>query len=153
MSNNEAADQVVNMSLKGIEMAAKISGLGAKNIAVYLYAVLNDQKKTKGKARLSGMLKPDYVIPFKLDKKAAKAAYMRHIEGKRLLPKLFRDQNHIDEIKGIYVPFWLFDADADRQCRLHQRAWTEVEDLRDRVQLGPGQHAHHIACISAGIHL
>ena len=60
-----------------------------------------------------GILKPDYVIPFKLDKKAAKAGLEKHLSGKRLLPKVFKDQNHIDEIKGIYVPFWLFDSDAD----------------------------------------
>ena len=61
----------------------------------------------------AGDLKPDYVIPFKLDKKAAKAALNKHMEGKRLLPKVFKDENHIDEIKGVYVPVWLFDADAD----------------------------------------
>ena len=85
------------------------------------------------KGRLSGMLKPDYVIPFKLDKKAAKAAYMRHIEGKRLLPKLFRDQNHIDEIKGIYVPFWLFDAEADANVRYHAEiVHPSYEDSENR---------------------
>ena len=67
--------------------------------------------------RLSGMLKPDYVIPFKLDKQAAKAGLARHLQGKRLLPKVFKDQNHIDEIKGVYVPFWLFDADAAADIR------------------------------------
>ena len=65
--------------------------------------------------QFTGILKPDYVIPFKLNKKAAKAALEKHIAGKRLLPKIFKDQNHIDEIKGIYVPFWLFDSDADAQ--------------------------------------
>lgn len=50
--------------------------------------------------QFSGALKPDYVIPFKLDKKAAKAGLMRHLRGKRLLPKVFKDQNHIDEIKA-----------------------------------------------------
>ena len=79
------------------------------------------------------MLKPDYVIPFKLDKKAAKAAYMRHIEGKRLLPKLFRDQNRIDEIKGIYVPFWLFDAEADANVRYHAEiVHPSYEDSENR---------------------
>lgn len=63
--------------------------------------------------KLSGMQKPNYVIPFKLDKKAAEAALKKHYEGKRLLPKIFKDENHIKEVKGIYVPFWLFDADAD----------------------------------------
>ena len=67
--------------------------------------------------QFSGALKPDYVIPFKLDKKAAKEALKKHYQGKRLLPKVFKDANHIDEIKGIYVPFWLFDADANADIR------------------------------------
>lgn len=53
----DAADQMVNMSLKGIEVMAKISGEGAKNLATYLYAVLKDQKKTRGKTRLEGLLR------------------------------------------------------------------------------------------------
>lgn len=53
----EAADQIVNMSLKGIEVLARISGEGAKNLATYLYAVLKDQKKTRGKTRLEGLLR------------------------------------------------------------------------------------------------
>jgi len=67
--------------------------------------------------QLSGSLKPDIVIPFKLDKKAAKAALKKHYCGKKLLPKVFKDENHIDEVKGVYVPFWLFDADADANVR------------------------------------
>ena len=63
--------------------------------------------------QFSGMLKPDYVIPFQLNKEEAKKKLKEHVQGKRLLPKAFKDENHIDEIKGIYVPFWLFDADVD----------------------------------------
>lgn len=69
------------------------------------------------KGQLAGDLKPDLVIPFKLDKKAAKAGYERHITGKPLLPKVFKKQNHIDEIKGIYVPFWLYDVSTDADAR------------------------------------
>lgn len=78
--------------------------------------------------QLSGSLKPDYVIPFKLDKKAAKEALNRHYHGKRLLPKVFQDQNHIDEVKGIYVPFWLFNAEANADIRYRAtrvRAWSD----------------------------
>lgn len=78
--------------------------------------------------QLSGELKPDFVIPFKLDKKAAKAGLQKHLTGKRLLPKIFKDQNHIDEIKGIYVPFWLFDTEADAQVRYRAtkvRTWSD----------------------------
>ena len=63
--------------------------------------------------QLSGTLRPDIIIPFKKDKEDAKQAYKKHIENKRLLPKEFKNKNHIDEIKGVYVPFWLFDAHAN----------------------------------------
>lgn len=78
---------------------------------------------------LSGELKPDLVIPFKLDKKAAKEALLKHFSGKRLLPKVFKDENHIDEIKGIYVPFWIFDSDADADLRFKG---TKIHTYRDR---------------------
>ena len=67
--------------------------------------------------QFAGALRPDLIIPFKLDKKAAKAKLQEHLKGKTLLPRVFRSQNHIDEIKGVYVPFWLFDSDADAQLR------------------------------------
>lgn len=78
--------------------------------------------------QFTGALKPDYVIPFKLDKKAAIAALKKHYGGKRLLPKIFKDQNHIEEVKGIYVPFWLFDAEASAQIRYKgtkNRSWSD----------------------------
>lgn len=62
---------------------------------------------------VSGSLKPDAIVPFKLDKEQAKEAFRAHLKGKKLLPKLFSAENHLDEIKGLYVPFWLFDASAD----------------------------------------
>lgn len=80
--------------------------------------------------QFSGMLKPDLVIPFKLDKNDAKAAFKKHISGKRLLPKTFKDENHIDEIKGIYVPFWLFDAHADASITYDAetvRTWSDSD--------------------------
>ncbi len=78
--------------------------------------------------QFKGDLKPDYVIPFKLDKKAAKEALKKHYSGKRLLPKVFKDENHIDEIKGVYVPFWLFDTDASANIRYKAtrvRTWSD----------------------------
>lgn len=80
------------------------------------------------KKRFSGDLKPDYVIPFKLDKKAAKEGLKNHLKGKRLLPKPFKDENHLNEIKGIYVPFWLFDAKAQGEMHFKGtkvRMWSD----------------------------
>lgn len=80
------------------------------------------------KGKLSGSLKPDYVIPFKLDKRKAIEGLKMHLSGKRLLPKVFKDENHIEEIKGIYVPFWVFDAKAESSSRYSAtklRTWSD----------------------------
>lgn len=80
------------------------------------------------KGQFSGNLKPDYVIPFRLDKQAAKEAMKKHLLGKRLLPKAFKDENHIDEMKGIYVPFWLFNTKAEANIHYRGtriRAWSD----------------------------
>jgi len=80
------------------------------------------------KERLAGSLRPDLVIPFKLDKEAAKAALRNHYKGKVLLPKAFKDENHINEIKGIYVPFWLYDTEAHANVRYkasRTRSWSD----------------------------
>lgn len=79
--------------------------------------------------QLSGNLRPDFVIPFKLDKKAATEGLKKHLCGKFLLPKIFKTANHIDEVKGVYVPFWLFDADADADIRYRAtrtRMWSDA---------------------------
>ncbi len=77
----------------------------------------------------SGDLRPDLIIPFKLDKEAAKKAYEKFITGKSLLPKVFKDQNHIEEIKGLYVPVWLFGAEADANMCFRaekKKTWSDA---------------------------
>ncbi len=55
--SGDASEQIVRLSLEGFEVLAKLTGSGAKNIAVMLYTILKDQKQTKGKTRLNNMLK------------------------------------------------------------------------------------------------
>jgi hypothetical protein len=62
--SGDAAEQIVRMSLEGIEVAAKITGAAAKEIAIMLIAALksdgaekNGGMKLKGKERLESMLK------------------------------------------------------------------------------------------------
>lgn len=82
--------------------------------------------------QFEGSLRPDYVIPFKLSKEDAKNILRKQYERKILLPTAFKDENHLDEIKGVYVPFWLFDADASANIRYRTtrvRSWT-AKDYR-----------------------
>ena len=69
--------------------------------------------------QFSAQLKPDFVVPFKLEKKAAIEALKKYYKGKKFLPKSFSDANHIEEIKGIYAPFWLYDGETNAYMRFH----------------------------------
>lgn len=66
---------------------------------------------------LSGDLKPELILPFKLNKEAAMAGFKNHLTGKKLLPKAFVETNHLQEVKGMYVPFWLYDSTADASIK------------------------------------
>ncbi|MCL2678511.1 MAG: TFIIB-type zinc ribbon-containing protein [Clostridiales bacterium] len=80
-------------------------------------------------SKFAGTLRPDMLIPFKLGKDVALEALQKHYLGKRLLPKVFQDQNHLDEVKGIYVPFWLFDAEADANI---EYSATKIRNWSDK---------------------
>lgn len=78
--------------------------------------------------QFSGALKPDYVIPFKFDKKQAMKNFETFVNKRKYVPKRFKSDKHIEEIKGVYVPFWLFDGDADADMSFGAekiKTWTE----------------------------
>ena len=56
-AGGDAAEQVVRMSLEGVEVAAKSTGEGAKGVAILLAAALKEEHKTAGKSRLTNMIK------------------------------------------------------------------------------------------------
>ncbi len=64
-------------------------------------------------------LKPDFIIPFKLSKEEAVEALKKHYKGKFFLNKRFKDDNHINEIQGLYVPFWLYSGVAHADMSFH----------------------------------
>ena len=61
-TGGEAADQIVKMSLNGVEVAAKITGAGAKQLAILLYTILKEQDKTKGCLLYTSLLRPKRVL-------------------------------------------------------------------------------------------
>lgn len=98
--------------------------------------------------RLNDGLKPDAVIPFKTTKEDAKAAFFRLCRGKPLLPKWFTQEQQVEKITGIYVPFWLYDCDADfvgsyRATRVH--TWADSRYIYTKTD-------HYLLNRQAGSH-
>ena len=73
--------------------------------------------------RVAKGLKPNGIIPFKVDKHGLEEAVRSYFKGKKLLPNNFLPLHKISKIQGVYVPFWLFDATVDGQMELQA---TEV---------------------------
>ncbi len=81
--------------------------------------------------QMNDTMKPEYVIPFKYDKKAAVNALKAYYRGKKLLPNAFAESNHLEEIQGVYVPFWLFTADTQGDGTFkatRSQAWADSKN-------------------------
>ncbi len=79
---------------------------------------------------VSGMVKPDMVLPFKIDKVEAEKLLKQFYNKKFLLPSTFKDQNRISKIVGMYIPFWLFTGKGEGDIVFDARnvkKWTSGE--------------------------
>ena len=79
--------------------------------------------------QLSGDLKPNLVIPFKKDKENVLDSLKSFFKKKPLLPRTFSRENVIEEVKPLYVPFWLFDADVYGKVRFKGEITKRWSDL------------------------
>lgn len=78
---------------------------------------------------LSGAYRPDCVIPFRVSQDEARERITEFCRKKPLLPRRFVDELHLEEAQGLYVPFWLFDCDADARATF---IGTKVRHWSDR---------------------
>ncbi len=80
------------------------------------------------RGRLSGDLKPYQIIPFQISKEKALIGLDVFIGRKRFVHKEFIDKRKLDEVKGLYVPFWAYDSlihgDMTFDC-YNEYSWTE----------------------------
>lgn len=65
------------------------------------------------KDKMKGIFHPEAIIPFQATREEAVNAFINLREGKKLIPDEFLDPKNIEEIKGIYIPFWFFDFAVD----------------------------------------
>ncbi len=63
--------------------------------------------------KVTGIIKPDLIIPFSINKEGAEQLLRNFYHKKILLPSAFKSENRIKKITGMYVPFWLFSGKSD----------------------------------------
>lgn len=62
--------------------------------------------------RLTGQLRPHKIIPFAYDQEEAKSRFLAFARRKWFVPRDFFSEAHAEQIRGVYFPFWLTDADV-----------------------------------------
>lgn len=102
-TSGESADQVVRMSLHGVEVAARITGSGAKNLAVMLYAIMRDQQRTKGKVRMESMLRSGKELKVFTLNKTDLAVFCREARRYGVLYCVVKDKNSAAKAADILV--------------------------------------------------
>ena len=129
----DAPDQVLRLSLEGAEFALKISGAAAKNIAAALYAVLKDQKRTKGKARITTMLRQQRPMTIYTIKKEDCPAFAKQAKGYGVLYAPIPVKKGDDTLDVM-----VFQDDAARVNRIVERLELTVLDTASiRSELEP----------------
>lgn len=63
--------------------------------------------------RLSGEFKPDKVVPFEIDRKAAEKTFMDWIRKRKFVPRDFFGKKQIEKMTGVYFPYWMTEAEMN----------------------------------------
>ena len=63
--------------------------------------------------KLDGNMKPDYIIPFKIDKEEAEKRFLTWVRRKRFVPKDFVNEKSIEKMCGVYFPYWITDCSVN----------------------------------------
>ena len=121
----ESSGEVVLSNYSCPSCGAEISGDDTLGSTVCPYC----GNSTIVKEQFEGTLQPDYIIPFKLNKQAAMEAFEADFKNAPFLPDSFKNKKKIEEMAGVYVPFWMFDCDCEAAVSYNAErvtAWSDA---------------------------
>ena len=131
--SGDAAEQVVRLSLETGEVAVKLAGTGAKQLAILLYAILREQKKTKGKTRLTNMLRSGKELKVFAVKDTDLQLFCREAKKYGVLYCVLKDRDATDGLTDIMVRA----EDASKINRIFERfnlATVDMAEVRREIE-------------------
>lgn len=91
---------------------------------------------------LTDQKRPELVIPFALDKKSAKQVLKKQFDRKKLLPKVFKDEKHLEKLEGVYLPIWFFNANVEGKTVYKA---TQIRSRSDNTRDYTATMYYHVA--------
>ena len=132
-TTGDAAEQIVRMSLNGVEVAARITGTGAKELAVMISAIMRGHKKTRGKARLTSMLRSEKPLKVFAVKDEELEVFCREAKKYGVLYCVLKDKDATDGLTDIMVKA----EDASKINRIFERfnlATVDVGQVKREIE-------------------
>ncbi|MDB7894558.1 PcfB family protein [Flavonifractor plautii] len=123
--SGDAAEQVVRMSLETGEVAVRLAGSGAKQLAILIYAILREQKKTAGKARLTNMLRSGKELKVFAVKDSDLQLFCREAKKYGVLYCVLKDRDATDGLTDIMARA----EDAGKINRIIERFGLATVDM------------------------
>ena len=142
--SGDAAEQVVRMSLETGEVAVKLAGEGAKQLAILLYAILREQKKTKGKTRLTNMLRSGKELKVFAVKDTDLQLFCREAKKYGVLYCVLKDRDATDGITDIMVRA----EDASKINRIFERfdlATVDMAEIKSEIERSRAEQQADVA--------
>ena len=134
MNSSDSAEQVVRLTIEGTEVAVKILGEGAKNIAAMIYTIMKDQEKMKGKASLTTMLKTGKPLKIFTIKAEDLKTFSKEAEKYGVLYYALADKKD-SKIDGM-VDILVKEEDAPKINRIAERFnFRSIEDIKQELAL------------------
>lgn len=129
----DAAEQVVRLSLETGEIAVRLAGSGAKQVAILLYAILKDQQRTKGKIRLSNLLRSGKELKVFAVRDGDLKKFCQEAKKYGVLYCVLKDKDATDGITDIMVRA----EDASKINRIFERfqlATVDMAQLKQEIE-------------------
>jgi len=79
---------------------------------------------------LTGMLRPNKIIPFEVDRSKLISLFNAFVKKKHFVPKAFKNNPVLQEVEGIYEPFWLYDSGVQGSVTYNAtktRRWSDAK--------------------------
>ncbi len=80
--------------------------------------------------RLSDEKKPDYILPFSIDKEQCKEIYRKFAKKKIFAPSDFMTEGKAEGFRGIYMPYWIYNIEQKGKISLKGEKTRTKGDLK-----------------------
>ena len=138
-NTGDAAEQVVRLTLEGVEVAARITGAAANQTAALLYTLLKDQKKTRGQTSMVSMLRNHQELKICHVRADQLREFVRSARGYGVLYAVPPSQKRMkDGVIDVFVPV----TSAPQAARLFERlhlADVDMDSIRTEITSAPNR--------------